>query len=262
MNINVQNISFYRKNSCILKDISFAAQSGEVTVVLGPNGSGKSTLLGIVAGDLLPKTGEVTYDNQPLDQILFCERARMRAFMMQKSSIWADLSVNNVVALGRLPYQPHESDSDSLQIARDVLTSQKNEELLDRQYRYISHGEQQRVDFSRITAQICDAEKSVVLLDEPSASLDVKHQILLLNHACALTNNGATLIVAMHDLNLAARYADRILLLMNGKLVASGSVKETLTEKNLEMVYRTEFHVLPHPETQTSIFIPRDIQSA
>ncbi len=230
----------------ILEQVELTLQPGEVLVVLGTNGAGKSTLLATLTGELAPATGQVLLDQRPLASWSALERARRMAVLPQSSALAFAFQVEEVVAMGRMPHASGQR-RDS-QILREVMAAADVSHLAARSYLSLSGGERQRVHLARVLAQVWNsAEQGCLLLDEPTASLDLAHQHLTLQQARQMAARGLAVLVVLHDLNLAARYADRLLLLHEGRVSAQGTPWEVLQVELLEQVFKVPVSVQTHP---------------
>lgn len=220
-------------------DLRFAA--GTLTALVGPNGAGKSSLLALAAGDRAPSRGQVSVAGRRLDAWRVRELARERAVMPQDHSVRFGFGVREVVAMGRLP---HDADPDrDAGIVEAALTTADLLALAGRNVQTLSGGEAARTAFARVLAQ----DTPVLLLDEPTAALDLHHQERLLRHARRLADRGVCVIAVLHDLNLASAYSDRIVMLCEGRVVADGSPREVLRRETIERVYRQPVLVIEHP---------------
>jgi iron complex transport system ATP-binding protein len=217
--IKVENLSVSYGARTVLEDINFELKEGQVLAVIGPNGAGKSTLIRAMSGVLPVKSGRITYQDQPIDRLPPEARARLIAVVPQAIHMPPAFSVEETVLLGRTPYlnwlgQLSEHDR---QAARQAMQRTDTLELAQRPIGELSGGEQQRILLARALAQAAP----VLLMDEPTTHLDLKYQVSLLDYIHALVeSDGKSVLIAMHDLNLVARFADRIALLDNGKLRA------------------------------------------
>ncbi|WP_299730222.1 heme ABC transporter ATP-binding protein [uncultured Endozoicomonas sp.] len=244
--LEVRHVSVQIGNRKLLDDINLVIKPGEVVSILGPNGAGKSTLMKVISGEREPTTGDVLLNGRgdwPLEQ-----QALMLGVLPQSSSLSFPFTVEEVVLLGRIPCSSHREEN--LMIARQALEKVDAFYLKDRSYTTLSGGERQRVHMARVLAQIWDEApqgKRYLLLDEPTSALDPAHQQLTLKMARQEADQGIGVMVIMHDLNLAARYSDRIVILKNGKLAAEGAPHQVLTPETIGEVFEIEVSVSEHP---------------
>jgi len=233
--------------------VSLSLSVGEVLAVLGANGAGKSTLLAVLAGALLPQQGSVTLDGRALGAWPPAALARRRAVLPQAAEPVFAFRVLEMVLLGRSPHAGHSSREQDLDVAWRCLTETGVAHLAERSYATLSGGERRRVQFARVLAQIGFAGEAYsgaarfLLLDEPTASLDLAHQHVALQSARRATGYGIGVLVILHDLNLAARYADRILVLHRGHVAAVGTPAEVLTETLIRDAFALPVQVGHHP---------------
>lgn len=256
--ISVEQLGFQVAGKQLLSDISFELKPGEVIAVLGPNGAGKSTLLKCLAGQHQPTTGKIRIGEAMLDAIPAKEVATWRGVLPQSSRIPFEFRVIEIVILGRSPHLHGAETSKDHQIARDALKLMDALHLAERTVNTLSGGELQRVHMARVLAQIWEPVSNpgrLLLLDEPTASLDLNHQHALLETARAWANNGTAVMVILHDLNLAAAYADRILILKRGMLVAEGSPTKVLTPEILADTFQVSVSILEHPMHQGPLVV-------
>jgi len=237
-----------RGESTILQDVSLHASQGELIAILGPNGAGKSTLLGVLAGDLIPNSGTVSFGEEQISSLTKRELAQRRAVLPQQVTVSFPFSVEEVVEMGRGPKQTG-TDQDLIEMAMkrvDVL------EMRSRLYRSLSIGEQARVSMARILAQ----DTPLLLLDEPTAVLDIGQQEKLMRIVRSLVDDGRTVIAVFHDLNVAMSFADRVVLLQRGKQVAIGAPRETMTAEALSNIYEHKIDVITVNDDTGPIVIP------
>jgi iron complex transport system ATP-binding protein len=215
--------------------------------VVGPNGSGKSTLVKAISAALPLAGGQILLGRRPVNTISARERARQIAVLAQETAVEFDFSVAEVVLMGRLPHLPRfggESPGDREAVLR-ALTLTGTLPFADRAVTELSGGERQRVMMARALAQ----EPSLFLLDEPTAHLDIAFQVELLDLVRRLNQEqGLTVVAVLHDLNLAAQYADRVLMLKEGALFADGPPRSVITERNVAAVYGSRVRVIAHPD--------------
>jgi iron complex transport system ATP-binding protein len=251
--LETRNVSFSAGRAELLKDVSLGAASGEVLAVAGPNGAGKSTLLRVLAGEISPSHGEVLIDGKPLKSYSAGELALKRAVLPQQTVLTFGFSALEVVLMGR---NPHLKDGwpnqDDQRIAQRAMEVTETVPFAARKFPSLSGGEQSRVTLARVLAQ----EAPLLLLDEPTSSLDVRHQEQVMVTARHLAASGACVLVILHDLNLAAAYADRIALMHRATLAACGVPSEVLKPELLKEVFECEFDVLPI-ETNRPYVLPR-----
>ena len=224
---------------------------GEVVGLLGANGAGKSTLLSALAGEIAPESGTVSIDAQLLESMNALEQAQRRAVLPQKPGLTFDLLVDDVITMGAYPFV--EATQAAVQAwVIEAMADADVAHLVGRRYPELSGGEQQRVQFARVLLQsraiVSRQGHAYLLLDEPTASLDPRHQVHLMEVALkqARARNVGVLVI-LHDINLAARWCDRILLLAQQQLIAQGAPHEVLTPVNLQAAFGMEMAVLSHP---------------
>lgn len=218
----------------ILAGVDLVVRPGELVALVGPNGAGKSTLLHALSGDVAPAGGVVELDGRPLGAYRPRDLARRRAVLTQSNEVSFPFTAREVVEMGRAPWRgdPAESE-DEAHIARAVEDAEIDG-LLDRHVTELSGGERARVAFARVRAQAC----ALILLDEPTASLDIRHQERVIARMRAHTDGGGSAVVVLHDLDLAAAYATRVVVLDAGRIRSDGVPSEALTSELLSEVYR------------------------
>lgn len=254
--LDVQGLSLKRGGSQVLHDINLTLRPGQVLGVLGPNGAGKSSLLGVLCGELAPTAGRVHLEGLGLDDWPGQERARRLAVLPQASSLGFAFSVAEVVGLGRLPHASGRQRD--REIVEAALAAADAQHLVERSYLALSGGERQRVHLARVLAQLWPGEPgTTLLLDEPTSALDPLHQHTTLQAVCSFADRGASVLVILHDLNLAARYCDHILLLEQGRGHALGTPQQVLTPTALRAVFGIDVLVQPHPERGHPLIITR-----
>ncbi|WP_053143955.1 heme ABC transporter ATP-binding protein [Pseudomonas sp. P97.38] len=254
--LRAQNLQVQRGKHTVLTDIDLRLNPGEVLGVLGPNGAGKSSLLAGLCGELRPTQGQVWLDERPLAQWEGPERARRLAVLPQSSTLDFAFRVEEVVGLGRLPHQTGRVRDG--QVVAAALQAADATHLHGRSYLALSGGERQRVHLARVLAQLWPGEAGqALLLDEPTSMLDPLHQHTLLQAVREFADRGAAVLVILHDLNLAARYCDRLLLLASGRSIAMGTPQEVLRPDSLKAVFGLEVLVQPHPERGHPLIIAR-----
>lgn len=237
----------------ILDDVTLDVVYGRVLALVGPNGAGKSSLLGLLTGDLRPSAGEILLEERPLAEWSPRDLSRARAVLMQSNQVAFSFTVADVVEMGRAPWiGAPEADGDEQAIA-DAVARADVGALLGRAYPSLSGGERARASLARVLAQ----ETRIVMLDEPTAALDLRHQEDVLRVARDLAARGRAVVVVLHDLSLAAAYADDVAIVDRGRLVAHGDPHAVLTQERIEQVYGTPVRVIPDPDTGRPVVLPR-----
>lgn len=240
-------------SSVILQDASIAVGSGEIVAIVGPNGAGKSTFLTILSGFRRPNQGQVFLQKRPLAEWPRKELARRRAVLAQKIELSLPFSALEVVLMGRAPHRGKTRRDEDIALAMMAMRASGTADFAERPYTTLSGGEQQRVHLARVIAQIWQprrplaGEERYLLLDEPTSSLDLAHQHATLRIARQLAADGVGVVAVLHDLNLAAMYADRLYLMKSGSVIAHGLPGEVLLEPVLEDVFGLKMTVTGHP---------------
>jgi iron complex transport system ATP-binding protein len=253
--LKIQNLSVSYSSRPVLKNINLAVKKGETLALLGPNGSGKSTLLRAISGILPAVQGTISLADHALNTLSPAERARWISVVPQNASLPAAFTAWETVLLGRTPYINFlgKISARDEAIARCALEKVDALALAERCMGELSGGEQQRVLLARALAQAAP----ILLLDEPTTYLDLQHQMSLLNLVQKLAHDEElTVIIALHDLNLAARYADRIALLVDGQIKALGTARQVLRAEVIAEAYRWPVKVIDHPFLDSLLILP------
>ncbi|MFC6859948.1 heme ABC transporter ATP-binding protein [Zunongwangia atlantica] len=251
--VNQLNISI--KTRRLLQDINFNIQPGELFVIIGPNGAGKSTLLKALTEEI-NYSGEINFQQQSIKKWTTAKLAKTRAKFSQHHQQDIPLPVNEVVMMGRYPYFASKPNLTDLKVVSESLKLTEMSAFKDKSYNQLSGGEKQRVHLARIFAQLNNEfQEKLMLLDEPLNNLDVYYQHKVLEAVKGFAKKGNIAAIVMHDLNLAAQFADRILLLKDGKMVKYGNPKQVLTSKTICDVYDFPCKVMSHPLAQTPMIV-------
>ena len=239
------NITFRVGSKVLISDISASFAPGGLHLLVGPNGAGKSTLVKVLARLLRPQTGTVEYEGADVSQASEADLARKRAVLSQAIEIAFPLTVREVVMMGRYPHFSGRPGPTDERIVDEVMEHFDVVEFKHRYYQTLSGGERQRVNFARVLAQLWD-DGSVnscryLFLDEPLTFLDIRHQIDFMKRIRSFTDAADVVTVGVvHDLNLAARFADQILMLNGGRIVTNGTPAEVLTTERIQQVFGVE----------------------
>ncbi len=258
--LKVESVSYEIKKRGLVKGITFTVRKGELLAITGANGAGKSTLISLLNGERLPTGGKIQLHGKLLSAYSAEELAVKRATLSQQNAVNMAFTVQEIVTMGRYPHyrgQPKEADLHAVAEAMEIcgITA-----FAERSFLTLSGGEQQRVQLARVLAQLWDQPGALLLLDEPVAGLDLLYQQQTLAIAKALTRQGFMVIAVLHELNLAAQYADRILMLKSGRRWKDGGPAEVLTPLDIYTVFGLETEVLMNPKTLTPYVIPKEIR--
>ena len=235
MSFNVKNIALSKDGQALVKDASFTLKAGELVVLLGPNGAGKTSLLRAALGIEKSTAGTVTIDDAPLNQLSPMARARKIAYLPQTRPLAWPNRVADIIALGRFAYgaSPAKLSPDDAAAVDAAIKACDLTHLKDRTADTLSGGELARLHFARSFA----SGAPYLIADEPVAALDPRHQFRILDLLRNYVDDGNGALIILHDISLAARYADRLLWMKDGQIIADGSVDNTLTAKRMKEVY-------------------------
>lgn len=250
--LKASDITFRVGNKALISDISLWFEPGKLHLIIGPNGAGKSTLIKVLARLLRPQTGSVAYEDADVSAAPEADLARRRAVLSQAVEVAFPLAVREVVMMGRYPhFGGHPGPTDE-EIVDEMMKFFDVTEFQDRDYQTLSGGERQRVNFARVLAQLWHSSPApangssaarcrFLFLDEPLTFLDIRHQIDFMKKIRSFCNAPDVVTVGVvHDLNLAARFADQVVLLNEGRVMAKGTAAEVLTQDNIRHVFAVE----------------------
>lgn len=246
--ISVENLTYMIKDQTLLRSVSFCIGSGELVALLGANGAGKSTLIKLLGGEKKPSSGCIRLNKKPLESYTPADLALKRATMGQQHQVSADFSVAEVVMMGRYPHYASKPKPIDHQVVEETMAVCGVGLLADRSVLSLSGGEQQRVHLARVFAQLWDQHQGVLLMDEPVSAMDVQYQHQTLAVLRALADRGYTVVTVLHDINLAAHYAHRLILMKNGRKLHDGTPSEVLNERNIYAVFSMDAHVAVNPQ--------------
>ncbi|MET8458618.1 heme ABC transporter ATP-binding protein [Streptomyces parvulus] len=237
----------------VLDGVDVRVRAGEVLALVGPNGAGKSTLLGALAADVPAAEGVVRVHGRPAGEWSAPELALRRAVLPQSASLSFPFPVAEVVRMGRAPWAGGEREAEDDAAVAEAMARTEVAGFAGRPFSALSGGERARVALARVLAQ----RAPLLLLDEPTAALDLRHQELVLRLCRERARAGDAVVVVLHDLALAAAYADRVAVLRAGRIAAEGAPAEVFDEDLLSEVYDQPVEVLPHPRTGALLVVPR-----
>lgn len=243
MNIKAENINITLEKNNILKDINIEVDNKEVVGIIGPNGSGKSTLLKCIYRVLKPNDGAILLDNVDIKDMSVKESSKRLAVLSQHNNYNFDFTVKDIVLMGRSPHKKfmERDNKEDYDIVNEALKKVDMFEFKDRSFQSLSGGEQQRVILARALAQ----QPQCLILDEPTNHLDIKYQLQLMRIVKGL---GIEVIAAIHDLNIAAMYCDKIYVLKDGEIIKNGKPKDVLTQELIKDVYEVDSEVIVNEE--------------
>ena len=252
MNITAENIKMKIGDNEILKGVSIDSKNREFVGIIGPNGSGKSTLLKSIYRILKPNDGCIKLDDMDISKMSIKESAKKMALVSQHNYYNFDFTVKEVVSMGRSPHKKNlERDNiEDFEIVKESLQKVGMSEFSNRSFSTLSGGEQQRVILARALAQ----KTPCLILDEPTNHLDIKYQLSLLNIVKSLD---LTVISAIHDLNIASMYCDRLFVMKDGQIVASGTPQDILTKELIKEIYEIDVEIIKDSKNQTHILYSR-----
>jgi len=235
--LEVQSASFRTSNAILLDGIDLRFDDGETVAIIGPNGAGKSTLMKILSGDLQPSAGRVLLNDRELSAYKPRDLAARRAILSQHVNVAFPFTVEEIVLMGATNYRKMEAGN----LIGSLLEEVELGDLRHRDFPTLSGGEQQRAHFARILLQLelgeADHGPGVLLLDEPTSSLDLRHQIQLIDAAKRRAERGTTVIAVLHDINLTVRFSDRIIVLNGGRKASEGTALKSISPATMSNVF-------------------------
>lgn len=250
MNIKSENINVTLEKNNILKGINIEVDNKEVVGIIGPNGSGKSTLLKCIYRVLKPNDGAILLDNVDIKEMSVKESSKRLAVLSQHNNYNFDFTVKDIVLMGRSPHKKfmERDNEEDYDIVSEALKKVDMFEFKDRSFQSLSGGEQQRVILARALAQ----QPKCLILDEPTNHLDIKYQLQLMRIVKGL---GIEVIAAIHDLNIAAMYCDKIYVLKDGEIIKYGKPKDVLTKEIIKDVYEVDAEVIVNEDRVNIYYI-------
>lgn len=258
--LRAENITYTIHKHPLIKNLSFSIRCGELVAILGANGAGKSTLIRMLGGEKKSSQGNVVLNGKDITQYDAAELALKRAVMSQSNVMTVDFLVKEVVMMGRYPHYRSNPGINDREIVQQTMKLCGVTALEDRSILSLSGGEQQRVQLARVLAQIWDCPGALLLMDEPVSNMDLQYQQQTLAIVAALAKRGFMVITVLHDINIAAQYADRILLLKNGRKWHDGTPAEVLNPRNVYNVFAIEAEVILNTHTLKPVVLPKEIR--
>lgn len=238
--MEAHHVGCVRSKHTILNDVSVTVHAGEVIALVGPNGAGKSTLLSVLAGDLPISTGNVSVCGDDLSSLSVRELSHRRAVLTQSNHVGFEFMVSEVIEMGRAPWTRTPRSQEDPEAIAEAIDAMDVEPFLPKLFNELSGGERARVSMARVLAQ----RTPILMLDEPTAALDIQHQERLMRVVRERAAQGVGAVVVVHDLGLAAAYADTIVVLADGSVVAQGTPRDVLTAELLSEVYNTPVRIV------------------
>ncbi|OPB31992.1 heme ABC transporter ATP-binding protein [Bartonella sp. AR 15-3] len=258
--IEAINICIQREKTHILNHIHLQARSGALTIIIGPNGSGKSTFIQALSGEI-PYNGKMTLNGHDIKQTQANKIAMMRAVLPQSTTLAFPFFVHEVVRLGLSINKVNITKAQFKSLPQKALKRVGLENYENRYYHQLSGGEQARVQLARVLCQVWEPIYNGVarwlILDEPIANLDIQHQLIVMNIIKNFVRSGGGVLAVLHDLNLAAHYADKIILLKQGKICCEGDASTVLTTENLRKAYNCSLTVSEVPKKNIPFILPQ-----
>ncbi|MEE8330496.1 MAG: heme ABC transporter ATP-binding protein [Acidimicrobiia bacterium] len=250
--LDVVGVSYRVGSRNLVDDLTLGVDPGEIVALVGPNGAGKTTTVRLVSGEATAHSGSIRLGGGEIGSLNALEAARRRAVLPQQTTVRFPFRSFEVVTMGRFPLETdRETD---VAASKAIMERTDTIHLADSFYPVLSGGEQARVNLARVLVQ----EAPLIVLDEPVSAMDVRHELLTMRLLRQTAADGAGCLVVLHDLNLAARHADRMALMQEGRLVSVGSPEEVLDAEVLSTVYQQPLSVHPHPERDGLLVLPRD----
>jgi iron complex transport system ATP-binding protein len=251
--VSLNSVGAVLDGRAIVTNVSLDVFPGEVLALVGPNGAGKSTLLSLMAGDLAPSTGSVALLGKEVSKYRPEEASRLRSVLMQSNAVSFPFTVWEIVEMGRAPWARTPKITEDNEAIREALERADVGHLAHRRFNQLSGGERARVSLARVLAQ----RTPVILLDEPTAALDLKHQEDVMATVSHLASSGLAVVVVVHDLSVAAAYAQRVAVMVGGHLDAIGPPGEVITAERVSRVYEVEVDIETVGRPPRPIIVPR-----
>lgn len=254
--LTVTALHYKMNHHTLLRDISFQIRPGELLAILGANGAGKSTLMRVLSGEIKASEGNIYFFRKNIEDYTSKELAKRRSILQQSNQVNLGFSVKEILLMGRYPHFQQTPRSIDFQVLDEAMDICGISHLAERIYPTLSGGEQQRVQYARVLCQLWDQPESLLLMDEPVAALDPQYQQQTMAIAKAFSKKGFMVIAVLHEINLAAQYADRILMLKNGRKWLEGTPTEVLTSGHIYSIFNTQMEVRINSKTLRPYVVP------
>jgi len=253
--LEINSIFLKIKNKLILNDISLHIESGDMISIIGPNGSGKTTLLRTISNEIPISDGKIEFMNKNILDWGLNEYANKKAVLSQSNNLVFPFSVIDIVKMGRFPLNNKGNQTEENNLCKKILNIFDLNDYIDQNYITLSGGEKQRVQLARVIAQIWsdDYSKKILILDEPTSYLDIKHQYLLFKFLKELNQKGLTIIMVLHDLNHALSNSNKIAVLKDSKLISYGKTKNIISEELIKNVFEIDLKLINYEDSRTPI---------
>lgn len=251
--IELDGVGLALDGRAILRGVTMSVDAGEVVALVGPNGAGKSTLLSVISGDHAATSGSATLMGKDVSRYRPDEAARLRSVLMQSNTVSFPFTVWEIVEMGRAPWARTPQLAEDTRAIEQALQSADIAHLADRRFNQLSGGERARVSYARVLAQ----RTPIVLLDEPTAALDLRHQQEVMTGIRALAEAGTAVVVVLHDLSQAARYADRVAMMSEGRLDALGTPQDVIVSERVSRVYGLPVDIEQVGNPPRPVIVPR-----
>tara|TARA_Y100001970_G_scaffold39013_1_gene48015 strand:- start:3505 stop:4290 length:786 start_codon:yes stop_codon:yes gene_type:complete len=253
--LEIKSIFFKIKDKVILDDISLHVESGDMVSIIGPNGSGKTTMLKAISNEISITDGEINFINKNISDWDLNDFANKKAVLSQSNNLVFPFSVIDIVKMGRFPLKNKGNQIEENNLCKKILNIFDLDDYVNQNYITLSGGEKQRVQLARVIAQIWsdDYSKKILILDEPTSYLDIKHQHLLFQFLKELNKKGLTIIMVLHDLNHALLNSNKIVVLKDSKLISFGETKNIITEELIKKVFEIDLKLINYKGSDTPI---------
>jgi len=244
--LEIKSIFFKIKEKLILNDISLDVKSGDMVSIIGPNGSGKTTMLKAISNEVKISDGEIIFNKKNINNWDISELANEKSVLSQSSNLVFPFTVIDIVKMGRFPIKKKGNLVQENNLCEKILDIFDLTDYVDQNYITLSGGEKQRVQLARVVAQIWseDYSEKILLLDEPTSYLDIKHQYLLFNFLKTLNDKGLTIMMVLHDLNHAISNSNKVAVLKNSQLISYGDTKKVITENLINKVFEIDLKLI------------------